>query len=65
MYFDSDRNGAATMYTTRQEAGAWAAPVEVPELAGFLRPDITPDGRLMVVARTQPDGTTDLYESRR
>lgn len=66
MYFDSDRDGAVTMYTTtRQETGGWSIPVEVPELAGYLRADVTPDGRLMVLSRIAADGTTDLYESRR
>jgi len=69
MYFDSDRAsaGESTIYVSTRPlgGGAWSVPHDVPEVAGGLRPDVTPDGRYMVLAKLSADGTTDLYESHR
>ena len=64
MYFDSDRDGAATIYTSTG-GGPWSIPAAVSELDGYFRPDVTPDGRTMVLTRIAADGKTDVYQSTR
>jgi len=64
MYFETARDGAMTIYTaTRLPGDPWNAPTAVPELAGFERPDVLPDGKYMVLTKPAADGYYDLYES--
>ncbi len=66
MYFDSTMDGSQQVYaTTRMPAGPWSMPVPVPELAGGQWVTVMPSDRYMVLTMVGPDGSFDLYESRR
>ena len=67
MYLDSRRDGSWTTYRSTRDPGetAWSVPGPVTELGGGFRPDVAPDGRYLVLVMLGPDGSYDLYESRR
>jgi Tol biopolymer transport system component len=51
--------------TKSPEGGAWSLPEAVAELAGAHRPEVSSDGRTMLLSLTAGDGLADIYESHR